>query len=92
MRISFQQFVVVITGRRGGSSIILDSKAASYVKRLPFHISLKQMAEKSKSNNLLGSRIQICILRSVSNCFRGSRTKWRGGNVEDGVGMPRMED
>ena len=39
--------------------------------------SLKQMAEnQSQTIFWVRARIQICILISVSNCFRGSRTKW----------------
>ena len=71
---------------------ILDREAESYVKRLAFHLSNKWQKSQSQTIFWVRARIQICILRSVSNCFRGSRTKWRGGNVEDGVGMLRMED
>ena len=71
---------------------ILDREAESYVKRLAFHLSNKWQKSLSQTIFWVRARIQICIIRSVSNCFRGSRTKWRGGNVEDGVGMLRMED
>ena len=30
--------------------------------------------------------MQICILKLVSNCFQGSQSKWRGGNIDDGSG------
>ena len=38
------------------------------------------------------ARPQICVLQSVSNCFRGSRSLWKGGIVEDGVGIPKFEE
>ena len=67
---------------------IFDREAEAYVKRLAFHLSKRW--EKSLSQTLfwIRARLQMCILRSVSNCLRGSRTKWRGGNVEDGAAMP----
>ena len=70
---------------------ILDREAEAYVKRLAFHLSKRW--EKSYSQTLfwVRARLQICVLRSVSNCFRGSRSLWKGGNVEDGVGIPKFE-
>ena len=71
---------------------IFDREADAYVKRLAFHLSKKWEKSLSQSIFWVRARLQMCILRSVSNCFRGSRTKWRGGNVEDGAAMPFISD
>jgi hypothetical protein len=71
---------------------ILDREADAYVRRLALHISKRWDKGFSQTMFWVRARIQICILRSVSNCFRGSRTKWRGGNIEDGAAMPRIDD
>ena len=67
---------------------ILDHEAEAYVKRLALHLSKKWDNNYSQTVFWIRARFQMCILKSVSNCFRGSRTKWRGGNIEDGAGMP----
>ena len=36
----------------------------------------------------LKARMQVCILRSVSLCIRGSRTHWRGAGIEDAAQIP----
>ena len=71
---------------------ILDREAEAYVKRLAFHLSKKWDKNYSQTVFWIRARFQMCILKSVSNCFRGSRTKWRGGNIEDGAGMPYIPE
>ena len=71
---------------------ILDRDAEAYVKRLALHLSKRWEKSYGKTVFWVRARLQICILRSVSNCFRGSRTKWRGGNILDGAGMPYFND
>ena len=71
---------------------ILDRDAEAYIKRLAFHLSKRWDKSYSQVVFWVRARVQICILRSVSNCFRGSRTKWRGGNILDGPGMTFLND
>ena len=75
---------------------ILDREAKSYTNILAFHLSNIEGEGggeiKAKTKIWVQARLQIIMLRSVSNSFRGSRTSWRGGNVEDSAGMPWMED
>ena len=71
---------------------ILDREAEAYVKRLAFHLSKKWDKTYSQIVFWVRARLQLCILKSVSNCFRGSRSKWRGGNILDGAAMPFMMD
>ena len=66
---------------------ILDREAEAYVKRLALHLSKRWNKPYSQTVFWIRARLPVCILKSVSNCFRGSRTKWRGGNVLDGAGM-----
>ena len=71
---------------------ILDREAEAYIKRLALHLSKRWEKQYSKIVFWVRARIQICILRSVSNCFRGSRTKWKGGTVDDGAAIPEITD
>ena len=71
---------------------ILDREAEAYVKRLALHLSKKWDKTYSQIVFWVRARLQLCILKSVSNCFRGSRSKWRGGNILDGAAMPFMTD
>ena len=73
---------------------ILDRypEAEAYVKILAFHFSKKWDKNYSQTVFWKRARFQMCILKSVSNCFRGSRTKWRGGNIEDGAAMPYIPE
>ena len=66
---------------------ILEREADGYLKRLVFHLSDKWQSPYSRTIGWLRARLQICIFRSVSLCFRGSRTKLRGAGIEDGAGL-----
>ena len=70
---------------------VLDKEAESYIKRLALFLSKKWSCHNARACGWLRARLQICILRSVSLCIRGSRTKWRGAGVEDGLGIPRLD-
>ena len=69
---------------------ILDREAEAYAKKLAQRLSRRWEKNYSQTVFWVRARIQICILRSVSNCFQGSRRKWKGGNIEDGAGIPNM--
>ena len=62
---------------------VLDNNAESYIKRLASHLSNKWNTNLSRGTGWLHARLQICIIRSVSLCLRGSRTKWREAGLED---------
>ena len=66
---------------------VLDIEAEGYLKRLAVLLSEKWESPYSKTIGWLRARIQVCILRSVSLCFRGCRTKWRGAGTEDGASL-----
>ena len=55
---------------------ILDIEAEHYLKRLSSYLSEKWEKSYSEVIGWVRARIQVCILRSVSLCLRGSRTKW----------------
>jgi hypothetical protein len=69
---------------------VFDKEAELYFKRLAVHLSKKWDSSYSQVLSYIRARMQICILRSVSLCLRGSRTKWRGAGVEDGAGLPQF--
>ena len=70
---------------------ILDIEAEHYLKRLSSYLSEKWEKSYSEVIGWVSARIQVCILRSVSLCLRGSRTKWISSMIEDGSAMPRLE-
>ena len=70
---------------------ILDREAELYIKQLAVHMSNKWKSPFSHTVGWLRARFQICILRSVSLCLRGSRTKWRGAGALDSAGIPQIE-
>ena len=57
---------------------VFEKEAETYIQRLGMHLSKKWKSSYSRAVGFLRARMQICILRSVSLCLRGSRTKWKG--------------
>jgi len=69
---------------------VFDKEAEIYFKRLAVHLSQKWKSNYSVTLGFIRARMQLCILRSVSLCLRGSRSKWRGAGVEDGAALPKF--
>ena len=67
---------------------IFDHEAIVYMKRLATLLATKWSKNYSQIYGWLKARMQVCILRSVSLCLRGSRTQWRGAGIEDGAQIP----
>ena len=67
---------------------IFDHEAIVYMKRLATLLAIKWSKHYSQIYGWLKARMQVCILRSVSLCIRGSRTHWRGAVIEDGAQIP----
>ena len=55
---------------------IFDHEATAYMKRLSTLLSSKWNQNYSQVHGWLKARMQVCILRSVSLCIRGSRTRF----------------
>ena len=70
---------------------VLDKEAEGYLKRLAILLSEKWDSPYSKTLCWIRARTQICIMRSVSLCFRGCRTKWRGAGAEDFASLGQIE-
>ena len=70
---------------------IFEREAEGYLKRLAVLLSEKWDYSYSKTMSWVRARMQICILRSVSLCFRGCRAKWRGAGIEDNAGLLNMD-
>ena len=70
---------------------IPDVEAEHYLKRLSSYLSEKWEKCYSEVIGWVRARVQVCILRSVSLCLRGSRTKWLSSIIEDGSALPRLE-
>ena len=67
---------------------IFDNEAEVYFKRLATILSKKWSSNYSKALCYIRARMQVCIIRSVSLCLRGSRTKWRGAGFVDNASIP----
>ena len=67
---------------------IFDKEAEIYMKRLATILSKKCNYSYSQTLCYIRARMQICILRSVSLCLRGSRTKWKGAGITDSASIP----
>ena len=67
---------------------IFDNKAEVYLKRLATILSKKWDSCYSRVLCYVRARMQICIIRSVSLCLRGSRTKWKGAGFVDHASIP----
>ena len=67
---------------------IFDKEAETYLKRLATILSKKWNSSYAQALSYIRARMQICILRSVSLCIRGSRTKWRGAGFTDDAALP----
>ena len=67
---------------------VFDKEAEQYFKRLATHLAVKWQSNFSYTLGFVRARMQMCVLRSVSLCLRGNRTKWRGAGVEDGAALP----
>ena len=70
---------------------VFEKDAELYVKRLSAILSKKWKSSYSKTVGFIRARLQICILRSVSLCLRGCRTKWRGAGAEDAAAIPSTD-
>ena len=70
---------------------VFDKDADLYIKRLAVLLSKKWKSNYSKTVGFIRARMQICVLRSVSLCLRGCRTKWRGAGAEDAAALPKSE-
>ena len=64
---------------------IFDHEAEVYLKKISALLSSKWETPYSQIHGWVKARMQVCILRSVSLCIRGSRTKWRGAGIEHGA-------
>ena len=67
---------------------IFDIEAEVYFKRLATILSKKWDSSYSQALSYIRARMQICIMRSVSLCMRGLRTKWRGAGITDNAAIP----
>ena len=69
---------------------VLDREAAIYIKQLGVYVLKKWKSQYSNTVNWLRARLQMFILRSVSLCLSGFKTKWGGTSAgpSDRVNMP----
>ena len=71
---------------------IFDIEAEVYIKKLASLLAHKWKKGYSVIACYIRARMQVAILRSVSLCIRGTRMKWRSAVIDDGAGIPRLQD
>jgi hypothetical protein len=96
--LKYRTYLETATARRASFSpfiatcdAVLDREAEGYIKRLAVVLSEKWSFPYSRVVGWLRARIQICLLRSVSLCFRGNRVKFRGAGIEDFAGLINLD-
>ena len=71
---------------------VFDFEAAVYIKKLASLLAHKWKKSYSVIACYIRARMQVAILRSVSLCIRGTRLKWRSAVIDDGAGIPRLQE
>jgi hypothetical protein len=79
-RAAFTPFVVSIDGAFG-------QEAKMFLRRLNEKLSLKWQRSYSEVSHWTRTRLSFAVLRATSHCLRGTRSKWRYLNVQDGSGL-----
>ena len=67
---------------------IFDKEADVYFKTMAKTFSKKWKSSYSQAINYIKARAQVCILRSMSICFRGLRNPRRGVGFVDAASLP----
>ena len=68
---------------------VLDKEPEVYFKRLSAILAKKWKSSYAKTVGFMKACMQICILRLVSLCLRGCRTKWSVAGIENAAAIPR---
>jgi len=79
-RASFTPFVVSVDG-------CLGREAKAFLNRLCDNLAHKWNRSYSETTVWIRTRLAFSIVRASSHCIRGTRTKWRGCDVDDGAFM-----
>jgi hypothetical protein len=77
-RVDFTPLVVSVDGALG-------REAKAFITRLSQGLALKWGRNYSEIKGWIQARLSFAIVRATSQCFRGSRSKWRTLGVEDGA-------
>jgi hypothetical protein len=66
---------------------LLAPEMSLFIKRLADILSSKWELPYSTTINWCRTKISFSLVRATNLCIRGSRSKWRGLNIEDGLGI-----
>ena len=77
---SFTPLCVTVDGLMGTEMLI-------FLKRLSDTLSSKWERPYSTTLCWVKTKLSFALVRATGLCIQGSRTKWRGLNNEDGLGM-----
>ena len=91
-RRNFKKFGSSFTPVIATCEAIFDIEAEVYIKKLASLLAHKWKKGYSVIACYIRARMQVAILRSVSLCIRGTRMKWRSAVIDDGAGIPRLQD
>ena len=66
---------------------MLGTEFKSFLKRLGDSLSVKWDKSYSATMYWIKCKLSFAVIRATNLCLRGSRTKWRGIEMEDGSGI-----
>ena len=66
----------------------MGDEAACFLKHLGRSLSMTWECHYGKVIRWLQARLAFAFVRATNVCVRGSRTKWRSLELEDGAAVP----
>uniref|UniRef100_A0A1X7TJ15 Uncharacterized protein n=1 Tax=Amphimedon queenslandica TaxID=400682 RepID=A0A1X7TJ15_AMPQE len=66
---------------------VMGSEMRSFIDRLADCLSVRWDLHYSVTVNWVRTKLSFALLRATNLCIRGTRSKWRGMTIEDGLGI-----
>lgn len=66
---------------------LIGNEMRLFLRRLADNLSSKWNIPYSLAVNWTQTKLSFSLLRATNLCTRGTRSKWRGINMEDGYGI-----
>ena len=66
---------------------VMGSEMRSFIDRLAECLSIRWDLHYSVTVNWVRTKLSFALLRATNLCIRGTRSKWRGMTIEDGLGV-----
>ena len=66
---------------------VMGSEMRSFIDRLAECLSIRWDLHYSVTVNWVRTKLSFALLQATNLCIRGTRSKWRGMTIEDGLGV-----